>query len=440
MAGAIILQIVLIFLNAVFASAEIAVISANENKIAKMADSGDKRAKRLHSLKSQPSKFLSTIQVTISLAGLLGSAFAADNFAGPLAEALYNAGLSISLSTLKTICLVVVTLILAYFNIVFGELIPKRLAMRRADGMALGMSGMLKVVSVIFAPLVWLLTVSTNGILRLFGMKPGDDEDTPTAEEILLLAEAGSAKGSIEVRENELIRNVFEFTKTDVSEVCTHRKDTDILYMDDDEEEWDRIVRETRHTYYPVCGKDADDVLGMLSTKKYFRLDDRSRQSVMENAVEPAMFVAGSMQADALFDKMKSSRCYVAIVVDEYGGMRGIITIRDLIELIMGDLNEQDEKAEYTIEKIDDDTWEITGLAPIDEVEKALGIKIPPQETEDYEIFGGYVAGLLGAIPADGTTARTETPLMRIEVLSVVDHRIEKVRVTVKEEEDGKTD
>lgn len=440
MAGAIILQIVLIFLNAVFASAEIAVISANENKIAKMADSGDKRAKRLYSLKSQPSKFLSTIQVTISLAGLLGSAFAADNFAGPLAEALYNAGLSISLSTLNTICLVVVTLILAYFNIVFGELIPKRLAMRRADGMALGMSGMLKVVSVIFAPLVWLLTVSTNGILRLFGMKPGDDEDTPTAEEILLLAEAGSAKGSIEVRENELIRNVFEFTKTDVSEVCTHRKDTDILYMDDDEEEWDRIVRETRHTYYPVCGKDADDVLGMLSTKKYFRLDDRSRQSVMENAVEPAMFVAGSMQADALFDKMKSSRCYVAIVVDEYGGMRGIITIHDLIELIMGDLNEQDEKAEYTIEKIDDDTWEITGLAPIDEVEKALGIKIPPQETEDYEIFGGYVAGLLGAIPADGTTARTETPLMRIEVLSVVDHRIEKVRVTVKEEEDGKTD
>ena len=440
MAGAIILQIVLIFLNAVFASAEIAVISANENKIAKMADSGDKRAKRLHSLKSQPSKFLSTIQVTISLAGLLGSAFAADNFAGPLAEALYNAGLSISLSTLNTICLVVVTLILAYFNIVFGELIPKRLAMRRADGMALGMSGMLKVVSVIFAPLVWLLTVSTNGILRLFGMKPGDDEDTPTAEEILLLAEAGSAKGSIEVRENELIRNVFEFTKTDVSEVCTHRKDTDILYMDDDEEEWDRIVRETRHTYYPVCGKDADDVLGMLSTKKYFRLDDRSRRSVMENAVEPAMFVAGSMQADSLFDKMKSSRCYVAIVVDEYGGMRGIITIRDLIELIMGDLNEQDEKAEYTIEKIDDDTWEITGLAPIDEVEKALGIKIPPQETEDYEIFGGYVAGLLGAIPADGTTARTETPLMRIEVLSVVDHRIEKVRVTVKEEEDGKTD
>ena len=439
MAGAIILQIVLIFLNAVFASAEIAVISANENKIAKMADSGDKRAKRLYSLKSQPSKFLSTIQVTISLAGLLGSAFAADNFAGPLAEALYNAGLSISLSTLNTICLVVVTLILAYFNIVFGELIPKRLAMRRADGMALGMSGMLKVVSVIFAPLVWLLTVSTNGILRLFGMKPGDDEDTPTAEEILLLAEAGSAKGSIEVRENELIRYVFEFTTTDVSEVCTLRKDSDILYIDD-EEEWDRIVRETRHTYYPVCGKDADDVLGMLSTKKYFRLDDRSRQSVMENAVEPAMFVAGSMQADALFDKMKSSRCYVAIVVDEYGGMRGIITIHDLIELIMGDLNEQDEKAEYTIEKIDDDTWEITGLAPIDEVEKALGIKIPPQETEDYEIFGGYVAGLLGAIPADGTTARTETPLMRIEVLSVVDHRIEKVRVTVKEEEDGKTD
>ena len=238
MFGAIILQFVLIFLNAVFASAEIAVISTNETKLQKMAERGDKRAKRLVKMTSQPARFLSTIQVAITLAGFLGSAFAADNFAGPLTNVLVKAGLPLPASFINSICVILITLILAYFNIVLGELVPKRIAMKRAEKTALGISGVLRFVSVIFAPIVWLLTASTNGLLRLFGINPGEDEEEVTEEEIMMMAEAGSEKGSIDSEENELIKNIFEFKEQTVGEVCTHRKDTDLLFLSESDEEW----------------------------------------------------------------------------------------------------------------------------------------------------------------------------------------------------------
>lgn len=432
MVGAIVLQIVLIFLNAVFASAEIAVISTNETKLHKMAEKGDRRAKRLTRLTSQPSKFLSTIQVAITLAGLLGSAFAADNFAQPLAEALYNPRIPLSQEALKTICMILITFVLSYFNIVFGELIPKRIAMRRAEKMALGMSGMLRFVSILFAPLVWLLTVSVNGILRLFGIKPDEDDEQVTEEEILLMAEAGSEKGSIEASENAFIRNVFEFKETTAGEECTHRKDADLLFMNENDEQWKERIRSGRHSYFPVCGKDADDVIGVLNTKIYFRLDDKSRKNVMRHAVKSAMFVAESMPADALFRKMRTSREYFAVVVDEYGGMSGIITIHDLVELLVGELTEKGEESEYTIENTGKDTWEISGPAPLDEVESALGVELKGDAAEDCETFGGYVIAVSGDVPDDGTMARVETDQLIIDVLSVKDHCIEKMRVFVK--------
>ena len=282
MFGAIILQFVLIFLNAVFASAEIAVISTNETKLQKMAERGDKRAKRLVKMTSQPARFLSTIQVAITLAGFLGSAFAADNFAGPLTNVLVKAGLPLPASFINSICVILITLILAYFNIVLGELVPKRIAMKRAEKTALGISGVLRFVSVIFAPIVWLLTASTNGLLRLFGINPGEDEEEVTEEEIMMMAEAGSEKGSIDSEENELIKNIFEFKEQTVGEVCTHRKDTDLLFLSESDEEWAARIASTRHTYYPICGKGIDDIAGVLSTKDYFRLDDKSRENVMK--------------------------------------------------------------------------------------------------------------------------------------------------------------
>ena len=191
---AAVVQVLLIALNAVFAGAEIAVISVNETKMKKMAEEGDKRAKRLLSLTTDQSKVLSTIQVAITLAGLLGSAFAADSFAEPLAQAIIGLGVTSAggQSAINILCVILITIILAFFNIVFGEIIPKRVAMRRAEKMALGISGVLKAVSVVFAPFVWLLTVTSNGILRMFGIKPGEEDNPVTEEEIVLMAEAGS--------------------------------------------------------------------------------------------------------------------------------------------------------------------------------------------------------------------------------------------------------
>ena len=433
MFGAIILQFVLIFLNAVFASAEIAVISTNETKLQKMAERGDKRAKRLVKITSQPTRFLSTIQVAITLAGFLGSAFAADNFAGPLTNVLVKAGLPLPASVINSICVILITLILAYFNIVLGELVPKRIAMKRAEKTALGISGVLRFVSVIFAPIVWLLTASTNGLLRLFGINPGEDEEEVTEEEIMMMAEAGSEKGSIDSEENELIKNIFEFKEQTVGEVCTHRKDTDLLFLSESDEEWAARIASTRHTYYPICGKGIDDIAGVLSTKDYFRLDDKSRENVMKKAVSAAVFVTENTPANTLFYKMKISREYFAVVVDEYGGMSGIVTMHDLLELLVGDLTEKDDKEEYEISRLSETEWEITGLAPIDKVEASLGVKLPEEESEHFETFGGYVCGMMGTLPEDGASFELSTEQMNVRVLSVEDRCIKRVIVTLPE-------
>ena len=429
---ALILQIVLIALNAVFASAEIAVISVNRTKMEKLAEDGNKRAKRIIRLTEMPSRFLSTIQVAITLASLLGSAFAADNFAEPLARALYDAGWTINIGVIETLCLIFITLILSFFSIVFGELVPKRIAMRNAEKLACGLSGILTFVSYAFMPLVWLLTVTSNGILRLFGIKPEDEGEEVTEEEIMLMAEAGSEKGSIDEKENEFIQNIFDFKENDVGEVCTHRKDVDFLFERDDPSVWEEIIKKSYHTYYPVCGKDTDDVTGILNTKIYFRLDDKSRENVRKEAILPPVFISETMQADDLFYRMKTTREYFAIVLDEYGGINGIITLHDLIELLVGDLNEKGEQLEYEIRQTGEDTWEVNGLAPFDEVVEAMDLKFPEDEDDDYETFGGYVCKMLGEVPDDGETAETENDYVKVEILRVAEHRIEQMRITKK--------
>ena len=274
----ILLQIVLIFINAVFACAEIAVISINDAKLNKLASEGDKRAVKLKKLTSQPARFLSTIQVAITLAGFLGSAFAAGNFAVYLEKLI--PGLP------NSVAVIVITIILSYITLVFGELVPKRIAMKKAESMGLGMSGMLSFVSVIFAPRVWLLTKSTNGVLRLMKIDPNQEDDDVTEEEIRMMVDVGSEKGTIDNTEKELIQNVFEFDDLTAEEIATHRTDIIMLSLEDDISEWDKIIHETRHSLYPVCGETADDIVGILNAKDYFRLSERS---IHEQRSPPAL-------------------------------------------------------------------------------------------------------------------------------------------------------
>ena len=422
---AALVQILLIALNAVFAGAEIAVISVNETKMKKMAEEGDKRAKRLLSLTTDQSKVLSTIQVAITLAGLLGSAFAADSFAEPLAQATIGLGVTSAggQSAINILCVILITIILAFFNIVFGEIIPKRVAMRRAEKMALGISGVLKAVSVVFAPFVWLLTVTSNGILRLFGIKPGEEDNPVTEEEIVLMAEAGSEAGHIAESEAELVQNVFDFKDKTAGEACTHRKDVVAVFTGETDKEWEETIYGTRHGYYPVCGEDMDEVVGMLDTRVYFRMQDKSRENVMKQAVRPVFFVHESMPANTLFFKMQKAREHVAIVLDEFGGMDGIITIRDLLELLVGDMTDKDEQDEYSVKQIEGG-WELSGLVPIEEAEEKTGITFNEEYKEGCETVSGYVCNVLGYVPADGNTAQAQDGDIKIEVTKVEQHRI----------------
>lgn len=439
--GIIILQLVLIALNAIFACAEIAIISVNETKLAKMAADGDKRAKKLLKLKEEPSKFLSAIQVAITLAGFLGSAFAAENIAGPIAEAVKNAGSPVPEDTLRIIFVIVITLALSYLTLVFGELVPKRVAMKKTEKIAIALMGLVSAISIIFKPIVFLLTKSTNLVLRMLGIDPNEEDEQASEEEIRLIVDASAESGTIDIDEKELIQNVFEFDDITAGEIATHRTDVSMLWAEETMDEWAQTIHNIRHTLYPVCEDSADNVIGILNAKDYFRLDDKSKESVMANAVHPAYFVPENIKADVLFANMKKTGNTLAVVLDEYGGMVGIVTMNDLVECIMGDLGDDDsESGEEVpdIEKLSDTTWKIRGNIELEELEEELGIEI---EKGDYDTFTGLVFGTLELIPDDGEQQiELDIGRLRIHVTKVEDHQISEATVEVLPPEEKEED
>ena len=428
MLGQIILQIILIALNALFACTEVAVISTSDVRLEKLAASGNKKAARLKKLTDTPTRFLATIQVAITLAGFIGAAFAADSFAEILTSALVKTGIGISAAVIKKVSVVLITLVLSYFTLVFGELVPKRLAMKNPEKIALAMSGVINFVAVFFAPLVWLLNVSANGILRLMGIDPNSDDDTVTEEEILMMSDAGAEKGTIDEDENRIIKNVFAFDDMTAEQVCTHRTDVDVLWSDDDISVWEETIHRTRHSSFPVCGESVDNVIGVLNAKDYFRLEDKSKDNIMEKAVREPCFVHENMKADRLFDQMKQRGAdHFAIVVDEYGGMSGIITITDLVEELVGDFaDDPEDEPAVRLEKINDTQWTVPGISSLSDVCEELDITLP---ADKYETFGGYVIAKLGEIPKDGTQLELEAGGLHINVVEVKHHRIEVCRV-----------
>lgn len=421
------LQVILIALNAVFACAEIAILSVNEQKLHKQAEEGDKRAARLVRLTSQPARFLATIQVSITLAGFLGSAFAADNFAERLVNWLVGLNFPMPENVLHTISVVLITLILSYFTLVFGELVPKRLAMRKTEQISLALSGLVRSISIAFKPIVSLLTFSTNAILRLMHIDPEAEDDTVTEEEIRMMVDAGEENGAIDSEEKEIIQNVFAFDDLTAGEIATHRTDVSILWTEESMEEWEQIIHDKRHTMYPVCGETADDVLGLLNAKDYFRLEDKSRENVLK-IIRPAYFVPEGVKADVLFRNMRRNRSRIAIVLDEFGGMHGVVTLNDLLEQLVGDLTDGDEPLqEEDIEQIDGNTWRINGSASLDDVAEKLHVELP---VDEYDTFGGYAFGSLGMVPEDGSTHELDAGELHIEIKQVLDHKVISAIVT----------
>lgn len=426
--GQILLQIILIGLNAVFACAEIAVISMNDTRLEQLTAKGNKRAIRLSKLTSQPARFLATIQVAITLSGFLGSAFAADNFSENLTSWFLRIGVPIPEKTLDTISVVLITVILSYFTLIFGELVPKRVAMKKTEQLALGMANLISVLAQLSAPIVWVLTASTNGVLRICGIDPAAEEDEVSEEEIRMMVDAGSRKGVIDTEEKEFIQNVFEFDDLAVGEFATRRKDLVILWQEETMEQWDKLIHESRHTRYPICGETVDDVVGILNVKDYFRLKNKSRENIMRNAVQPPFFVPEGIRADVLFRQMKESRNHFAVVLDEYGGTEGIVTINDLLEQLVGDLEDEDSPKEKPegMEQIDNITWKIYGNMPLDKVAEMLQETLP---VEEYDTFSGFVFATYGSVPEDGSKIEVQTEKMQIIVTKICEHQVEEALI-----------
>ena len=418
--GLLLLQLVFIALNAIFACAEIAVISINDVKLAKLAASGDKRAIRIARLTSQPARFLATIQISITLAGFLGSAFAADNFAGKLVELLLKTGTTIPAHTLNAISVVLITLILSYFTLVFGELVPKRLAMKKAERIAFALSGIISAISTVFKPLVWLLTASTNGILRLLGINPNEEDSSVTEEEIRMMIDAGSEKGAIEADEKELLQNVFEFNDVSAADMLTHRTMVDMLWLEESDEAWAKLVSSTNHSYYPICADTADDVVGILRARDYLRLSERTRDNVMGNAVSEPLFVPESVKADDLFREMRRSRDHFAVVLDEYGGMSGIVTMNDIVEQLVGDIDGQQDDEEAIV-PIDGGRYSVGGCAPLEDIAEKLGLDLP---TDEFDTIGGLIFSACDTIPPDGSRFSVKVCGISADVDRIMDHRI----------------
>ena len=427
----LLLQLALIALNAVFACAEIAVIQFNDTKLAKLASEGDKRAIKLEKLTALPARFLSTIQVAITLAGFFGSAFAAENFSEMLVSLLQKIPALSSpslLGVLDTVAVVIITIILSYLTLVFGELVPKQVAMKKAEKIALSMAGFITAVAKIFSPLVWLLTVSTNGVLRLIGIDPNAVDDTVGEEEIKMMVDAGSEKGTIDDDEKEMIKNIFEFDDISIGEIATHRTDVSLLWTEESPEQWEATINDTRHSIYPICDESVDNVVGVLKVKDYYALSDKSRENVMQNAVRPANFVLESVRADVLFKNMQTARNHFAVVLDEYGGMQGIITMNDLLEQLVGELEDDSDAKEEVcaIEKTDSGTWKTNGNVTLDELSEALGIELVSNE---YDTLSGLVFNTYGSIPEDGCEFEIETDDIKVKVLEIKDHIVEKALV-----------
>ena len=418
--GLLLLQLVFIALNAIFACAEIAVISINDVKLAKLAASGDKRAIRIARLTSQPARFLATIQISITLAGFLGSAFAADNFAGKLVELLLKTGTTIPAHTLNAISVVLITLILSYFTLVFGELVPKRLAMKKAERIAFALSGIISAISTVFKPLVWLLTASTNGILRLLGINPNEEDSSVTEEEIRMMIDAGSEKGAIEADEKELLQNVFEFNDVSAADMLTHRTMVDMLWLEESDEAWAKLLSSTNHSYYPICADTADDVGGILRARDYLRLSERTRDNVMANAVSEPLFVPESVKADDLFREMRRSRDHFAVVLDEYGGMSGIVTMNDIVEQLVGDIDGQQDDEEAIV-PIDGGRYSVGGCAPLEDIAEKLGLDLP---TDEFDTIGGLIFSACDTIPPDGSRFSVKVCGISADVDRIMDHRI----------------
>lgn len=426
-----ILLIILILINAFFSAAEIAYISLNDAKIDYLVKEGNKKAKTIKKMLDNPTKFLSVIQIGITLAGFLSSAFASESFASSLAPKLYKIMPSISLSAWNNISIILITLILSYFTLIFGELVPKRLAMKYYEKIAFASIGVIRFISIVTAPFVRFLTFSTNIISKIFGIT-GDEEETVTEEEIRMMVDVGEEKGTIDKEESEMINNVFEFDDKTVSEIMTPRND--ICAIDEDmtiSQVLEQIIndKDFRYSRLPLYKDDIDEITGIVYIKDFI-IGSKDKRIKVKNLKKKAYYIPETKPINELFDELRKNRKQIAIVVDEYGGTAGLVTMEDILEEIVGEIYDEYDIPETPYKQIDENTYEFNGGVSIDEVQRILGVKIPDG---DYDTISGYLINELGRLPEEHEKAEIDTEEVLYTIEKVKERRILKIKAVKKE-------
>lgn len=396
----LLLQLILILVNAFFAATEMSLVSINEAKIRRRADQGDKKSYKILKILEDSTGFLSTIQIGITLAGFLASAFAADNFSDPLVHWLINSlGITaVSEGTLDTIAVIGITLILSYFTLVLGELVPKRVAMHHAEGMARISVSLIAFLSAALKPIVWFLTISTNTMLRLFRIDPNEDTNEVSEEDILDMVDEGKEQGTIGADAGTLIENVFAFDDVTADEVLIPRTQMAAISISESKENILNIIQSTGFSRIPVYGKDVDDILGVLRVKDYLLAAYKGEDTDLQEMLLPVNFVPQTIRANVLFREMQKNRAHIVIVIDEYGGTAGLVTLEDLIEEILGNIYDENEQVDgSTILREGHTTWKISGSATMEEVNKLLMLE--DADIEEYNTFGGWLLSKLPFLP-----------------------------------------
>lgn len=423
----LLLQLVLIVVNALFAATEIAVISLNETKVRRMAEGGDRKAAKMLRMVTEPTGFLSTIQICITLAGFLGSAFAADNFSDKLVNWLINdcEVSGVSPSALDTISVIIITLVLSYFTLVLGELVPKRIAMKRSESIARTVSGLMIAMTAALRPIIWLLTVSTNGVLRLCGIDPEDNAEEVSEEEIIMMLDEGEEAGSIESGEKELIKNVFSLNDTTAEDVMVHRSQVAFLKRDDARTTLLNEIAESGYSRFPVYGENIDDIVGILYAKTYLTAQSRGERCEMKDFLMPPRFVHASTHINRILLDMQREHAHMAVVVDDYGGVIGIITLEDILEELVGEIWDESDEVIENIRERSDGSYDINGSTRLSDMCESIGCSID----SEADTVGGWVTEMLGGIPESGESFECGGMLVTVE--STDKRRVLKVNVNV---------
>lgn len=418
--------ILLTFINAFFSASEIAVVTLKDAKIEKMAEEGSQEAGKLLKLTSNTSRFFSTIQIGVTLAGFLSSAAAAQSFADDLARLL--SFLPFSTSVTHGIATVLITLLLAYFSLVFGELVPKKIAMKRAEEISFRFAGVLSGVATVFRPIVSLLTASTNGVLRMIGIDPNDTEQTVTEEEIMMMVDAGEEKGVLREDAKDMIANIFDFSDSTASEIMTPRTEVGAVEDTATIGEAAALAREQGYSRIPVYHDDLDNILGILYVKDFLKYVGApvGADVKVTDLMRPAYFVPEMKPCVDLFSEMTARRLQIAVVVDEYGGTEGIVTMEDLLESIVGSIQDEYDTDEEEIQREGDNRYSVDGMASVDEIMDLTGVQLPEG---DYDTIAGLMIKMLGRIPKPNEHPRVKIKNLTLTVDEMDDRRIARITI-----------